>query len=366
MAKQVLCFSNNIDTVETAFKDYMNTYFSESEKRTGFTYDATVKFSDKEKKMNKIMNTEIYKLANVNFTEGSIVSKEMWAQHPMIKWASFAVVNALIDMIIPDVLDKSIGIYTEQRYGAMGDSFAFDVEPNDLFYVSKAGRDQRTVEFQRQYNGQVTVIPENREISVAVNFYKVLCGVDSLAKFVMKAILSVESRITREVYKAFDTAMGDLPTTPVDGALKISGFSQKSAVKLANTVTAYNGGAKAVFLGTQTALASILPTDANYRYDIESDFVKVGYVRTAFGFDTMVLPQVADWSNPYKLALGDDKIYVISPSSQKLVKLCYEGASTTNPMTAFQTANLTESSTINKSYGIAVATNAIAGEITLA
>jgi len=365
MTKQ-LCFSANRNTVEVAFRDYMNTYFSETEKRTGFAYDNSISFADKEKKMNKLMNAEIYRLANIEFAENSMVSNEMWGQHPLIKWASFAVANSLIDMIIPDVLDKSIGAYTEQRNGMIGDSFAFDVEPNDLFYVSKAGRDQRTVEFQRQYNGQVTVMPENRAIAVSVNFYKVLCGLDSLAKFVMKAILSVEAQITKEVYKAFDTAMGDLPSTPVDGNLKVAGFTKKEAVRLAATVTAYNGGAKAVFLGTPTALANILPDDANYRYDIDSEFVKVGYVRTLAGYDTMVLPQIADWSNPYKLAIDDDRIYVISPSSQKLVKLCYEGSSTNSTIAAQQTANLTESTTINKSYGIAVATNAIAGIITLA
>jgi len=366
MNKTDICFSANRSNVEVAFRDYMNTYLGETEKRTGYTYDNSVKFAEKEAKMNKLMNAEIYKLANIEFSEGSMVSKEMWAQHPLVKWASFAVANSLIDMVLPDILDKSIGLYTEQKNGMIGDSFAFEVEPNDLFYVSKAGRDQRTVEFQRQYNGQVTVIPENRAISVAVNFYRVLCGLDSLAKFVMKAILSVEAQITREVYKAFDTAMGGLPTTPIDGNLKVAGWSKPEALRLAQTVTAYNGGAKAIFLGTATALAAILPDDANYRYEIDSEFVKVGYVRTAFGYDTMVLPQIADYRNPYKLSIRDDVIYVISPSTQKLVKLCYEGSSTTNSITAFQTANLTESTTINKSYGVAIATNAIAGEITLA
>ncbi len=98
---------------------------------------------------------------------------------------------------------------------------------------------------------------------------------------------------------------------------------------------------------------------------LDSEYATLGYVKNAFGFDTMVLPQIADWKNPYKLALRDDRIYVVSPSSQKLVKLCYEGASRTNPMSAFDSANLTETTTINKSWGIAVATNAIAGVITI-
>ena len=366
MNTKVMCFAENFDDVREAFKDYMFQYLSETEGREGYTYDNTVKFSDKEAKVNRLMRREIAKLSNINFDENGFVSNEMWATHPLLRWASFAVANSLIDMIIPDTLDKSIGIYTEQRYASYGDSFSFDIEPNDLFYVSKAGRDQRTVEFQRQFAGQVTVVPENREVTVYVNFYRVLCGLDSLARFVSKAILAIETQITREVFAAFDNAMEDLPATPADGQLKVTGYSQTSAVKLAQTVTAFNNGAKAVFLGTQLALQNILPNDANYRYMLDSEYVTLGYIRNAFGFDTMVLPQIADWKNPYKLALRDDRIYVVSPSSQKLVKLCYEGASRTNPMSAFESANLTETATINKSWGIAVATNSVAGVITLA
>ena len=364
MNSGIVCFSENRNKVEIIFRDYMNQYITEYAKKDGFPFDKTLSFSEKEKKIDNLMLKEITKLSGVDLSNNSI-SKEMFSQHPVLRWASFAVVDSLIDMIIPDVLDKSIGIYTETRYGDYGDSFVFDVEPNDLFYVSKAGRDQRTVEFQKQFPGQVTVVPENRAISVSVNFYKVLCGKESIAKFVMKAILSLEAQITKEVYAAFDTAMSAIPATPEDSKLNVTGWSKKDAIRVAQTVTAFNNNSKAVFLGTALALSDILPDNANYRYWLTDEYVTVGYIRNAFGYDTMVMPQVADWRNPYKLALKDDRIYVISPSSQKPVKLCYEGASRTNTMGAYETANLTESTTINKSYGIGIATNAIAGIINL-
>lgn len=360
-----MCFSSNYTDMKSAFKDYMFHYFSEVEGREGFAYDKSKTFVEKEKKVNDAMKREISKLSGVAFDDNTTISKEMWATHPLLNWASFAVVNSLIDMVVPDVLDKSIGIYTEQRYGNMGDSFSFTVEPNDLFYVSKAGRNQRTIEFQRQFEGQVTVVPENREISVQTNLYRTMCGLDSIAKFASKAILSIEAQITKEVYKAFDTAMESLPTGTLDNQLKVEGYTQSSAVKLAQTVTAFNNNSKAIFLGTQLALQNILPNDANYRYMLDSEYATLGYVKTAFGYDTMVLPQVADWRNPYKLVLNDKKIYVVSPSSQKLIKLCYEGNSMTNSNNAKQSADLTETTTINKSWGIAIATNAIAGVITL-
>lgn len=362
--KNIACFSDNRDTVEVAFKDYMNHYMSETNKAEGYVYDKSVSFAEKEEKVSKLMMNEISKLAGLNFS-GVKVSPEMMASNPQLRWASFAVVNSMVDMIVPEVLDKSIGIYTEQRYGAFGDSFSFDIEPNDLFYVSKAGRDQRTVEFQKQFTGQATVVPENRAISVAVNFYKVLCGKESIAKFTMKAVLSLEAQITKEVYTAFSTSMDALPST-ADDMLKVSGWSTDSAIKLAQTVSAYNNGADAIFLGTKLALNKAVPTNANYRYDIDSDYVKVGYIRNFAGCDALEMRQVADWKNPHKLVLDDKKIYVVSPSTGKPVKLCYEGASMTNTLDFQQTADLSEVTTINKSYGIAIATNALVGEIVLA
>lgn len=361
MAKSI-CFSSNENIVNAAFKDYMGQYMTEVAKRKGYIYDNTVSFAEKETKINKLMMDEITRLSGLNFSNG-VVSPEMIASNPNLRWAAFAVVNSLIDMIVPEVLDKSIGIYTEQRVGAYGDSFSFTVEPNDLFYVSKVGHDQRTTEFQKQFVGQMTIVPENRALSVSVNFYKVLCGKESLAKFVMKAILSLEAQITKEVYVAFDTAMGQIPTTEEEDNLHLSGWNADSAVRIAQTVSAYNNGADPVFIGTKLALNKAVPDNANYRYDIESDFVRVGYLRNFMGYDALEMKQVADWKNPHKLVLDDNRIYVVSPAYGKIVKLCYEGSSRTTTRDFEDAADLTASTTIFKSYGIGIATNALVGVI---
>lgn len=361
MNKMIL-FADNKPDVKLAFSDYINHYLVEFERREGYTYDKSVDFATKEKKINELIKNEVSRVAGVDF---SVTSVANMATSPMVQWGYFAVVNSLIDMVIPDILDKTIGIYTESRFVDFGDNASFTIEPNDLFYVSKTGRDQREVYFQKQFAGQATVMPENRAITVSVNFYKILCGTESIAKFVTKAILSLEAHMNKEIFTAFNIAMDDLPAVG-NAKLKVNGYTQDEAIRLAQTVGAYNGGAKAIFMGTQLALSHILPNDNNYRYFLDSEFVRMGYVRTAFGYDTLVMPQIADWENPYKLALDDKKIFVISPSSQKIVKLVYEGSTITNTKGAFEHANLTETTTINKSYGIGIVTNAIAGEIVLA
>ena len=354
-----ICFSN--ETV-ASFKDYMIEHLSREGKQ-GYAYDNSVKFEEKEALLNKAILADIERVAGIKF-EQDMIAPEVMANHPNFRFAAFAVVGQLIDSIIPDVIDRSIGLYTETRYGAFGDSFRFDVEPNDLFFVSKVGRDQRSVEFQRQYTGTQYVTPENHAISVAVNLFRVLCGLDSLAKFVMKAILSVEANITKEAYGIISTAMSNLPATPADGALRVTAaggtVDKTSAIKLAQTVSAFNGGAPAIFVGTKVALSHLFPdADSGFTYGDAG----IAYFRNVWGVDTLELAQVADYANKYKLALDDKKIFVLSPSSDKLLKLCYEGATMTSDIK--DTANGLQGTTLNKSYGMAIATNAVAGVIEL-
>jgi hypothetical protein len=180
----------------------------------------------------------------------------------------------------------------------------------------------------------------------------------------MKAVKSIETQMTYDVYDTFNTAMGALDNAG-DDALRISGYSQATAISLAQKITAWNGGRKAVFVGTQVALANILPSNSNFRFQLDSDYVKLGYVRDFMGFDVMILPQVADYKTPFTLKLDDTHIYVISPSSQKLVKLCLEGQTIAIQDDIYASANLTQATTLKKNYGVGIATNSVAGLISL-
>ena len=65
------------------------------------------------------------------------MSFEAWSMSPQVKWATFAVVNAMIDAVLPDTVIKSIGIYTEMYTVGFGETLEFEVQPNSLFAVSR-------------------------------------------------------------------------------------------------------------------------------------------------------------------------------------------------------------------------------------
>ena len=365
---RIVNFSHGKAELYEMFGDYWNEYRTNNGK-TGLSFSKVnkagepISFSEKENELNAFMKKEILRTAGIESLEQFPL--ETWATHPNIVWATFAIVNSMVDMILPETMIDSIGMYTEVRTGGYGDSFAFEVKPRDLFVVSKSGRGKRVAELQKSFDTTVSVIPEPHMVSVAVNLYRVLAGQESLAEFVMKAVRSMESEVTREAFTAFNTAFGSLPTTPTDGELKYTGYSQESLIKLAQRVTAWNNGQKAVIVGTQLALQNILPTDANYRYTLESDYVRMGYIPNAFGYDVLMLPQVADWKTTFKTYLDDSRIYVMSPSAGKPVKLCIEGSTLSNTTGQFDAANLIQSTTLWKNWKTAVVASSVAGLIAL-
>lgn len=357
--------------VYNAFKDYFRHYQANNGKEgveyNKFTTDANgnrveLSFSAKEDALNQALKKEILRKAGI--TDISQFPLETWAGHPVLRWASFAVVSALVDMILPEVMIDSIGMYSDIRTIGWGDSAAFDIKPRDLFVVSKAGRAKRTTELHKQFEGQVTLIPEPRQIAVTVSLYRVLSGKESLAEFVMKAVRSMESQLTVDTYNTFATAMNALDNTAGTG-LRTAGYTQAEFVRLSQTVRAWNGGANPIAIGTQAALANILPADANYRYDLSSDYVKMGYIRNFQQTDILMLPQVATWETPFDLRLADNRIWIVSPSAQKLVKVVLEGSTLAYTDEVYKNANLLQNSNLVKSWATGIATNAVAGTIEL-
>ena len=156
--------------------------------------------------------------------------------------------------------------------------------------------------------------------------------------------------------------MKSLPTTG-SAALRVQGFAQNSAIALAQKVSAWNGGKKAIFLGTKLALSNILPASTNTRILLGDEYVRVGYLRDFFGISCVELEQVADYKTEFAVKLADDRIYVLCPGTDKLVKVFVEGSTLANNETDFANANLQQVATLYKSYGVGAFTSALAGVI---
>lgn len=348
-------------------RDYMNHYMAKNsgKKLEYLEVDEDgnkITFEQKDKAINQSLIAEIVKRSGVAYAAEQPV--EQWFNHPLVKHETFAVVSAIVDMIIPDILVDSIGLYTDIRNIGWGDSAKFDVESNDLFVVTKGGRAQRHSNSYKQFKGTKTIVPENHMLTVEVSMYRVLSGKESLAEFIMKAIRSMEMQMRYETYDAFATLTAALASTATTG-LQVAGYSQSDLIRLCDQVTAWNGGNKAIIVGTPSALASVLPNDANYRYNLSDPYMKLGYVSEAFGYSTFALAQVANYTTEWALKIASDRLWILSPGSQKLLKLVFEGQTLSFVDSPDANANLAQRATLNKAWGIGTVTNAVAGIMTL-
>ena len=339
------------------FQDYFCHYMDETQKRNIGAYDASCTLAEKEAKMHKQLLSEVQKLANVEINEDNV---KIMSKNPMVTWATFSVVEAMIDAILPLTLINSIGTYTELRNIGFGDSASFEIAPRSLMTVSQGANAQRTSFIQKQFKTTKTLTAVNHAITTQVSMYKVLCGLESLAEFVRKAVISIETEMTKDAYGAMRAGLTAL-TMPAN--LKVTGYTQADLLKICERVSAYNGGAKAVIIGTASAIANILPNGSDgWRIVTDGDNMGIKLIRNFFDYDIMVLPQVAtgDYST-FDMALKDDEIYVVSPSSDKLVKGVIEGADLTNSNDFYDNANLTSNATINKRWAFEFLSNAVAG-----
>lgn len=250
------------------FQDYFNQYKAQQLGKTGLSFATTttnekgevvpISFDEKEVAMNAALKREILRQAGIANIDAFPL--ETWATHPTLKWATFAVVNSLIDVVLPETIVDSIGLFSEVKNIGFGDSAAFNVKSRDLMAVSKAGHGKRTTEVHKLFEGQVVINPEFHELTVGVSLYRVLCGLESLADFTMRVVRSMETAFTIDIYTAFAAAMAALDNTATIG-LRVSGYTAADFTNLAQKVQAYSGGGKPVAIGTLRALANILPAD---------------------------------------------------------------------------------------------------------
>lgn len=356
----VLQFAGENNTVYDSFRDYFLTYMGEVEGKDWGSYDKTLTFAEKDAQMHKKLMSEINRVSGQTISGGMTV--EQFSTNPMVKWATFAVTNMMIDAIIPDTIIKSIGIYTDIKTVGMGGVAQFDIKPNSLYTVSEGSNARRTTFKTKDFKTSKSLAPVNHTITVEVSLYKVLAGEESLAEYVRKAVISMEQEMSVDAYDALTSLVtnANFPST-----LKKTGFSVANVLDVCQTVSAYNRS-KAVIMGTTKALSNVLPDSAKgYRINTPSEAMSIQLIKNFYEYDILAIPQIATGKSDYSLALDDTKLYIVSPSTDKLVKGVIEGSTLSYERVAQDNANLTSTQTLNKRYVFEAVSNSKMGIITL-
>lgn len=363
LPKNIAMFAEQTGTKTDFFEkavDYYNHYSDKTLGKKIGTYDDTVSLSAKEDQIYKCLCNEVGRISGQDM---SVFDKQVMAHNPVVNWAMANIANHIVDAILPYTIIESTGAYMELGHVDWGGTASFDIEPNFLFTVSQGANSQRTAFVQKQFRTTRTLTPVNHSITVQASLYKVLCQQESLGDFIRKAVLSVETAMTRDAYEAFRAGL-NAATIPT--ALTKTGYTQESLLELLMTVEAYNHGAKPKILGTALAIEKILPNGADgYRITTPSNAMSIQLIRNFFDYDIVVLPQVATGTPDYGLALNNTELYIVSTDSQKLVRGIVEGSTLSNANDYYENANLQSNFSMHKRWDIQWISNATAGIVHL-
>ena len=354
-------FSETSPDLYRFFKDYSNQQRA-LRGAVGKQFSTDLSIDQKDKAINVAFATELERRSKTKISdyEGNLAQ---YCANPIVRSFADAIVDNMIEMVLPETLFGSIGLIADIRFGGFLDSFSFDIKNNALFTVSKAGFRQKTAPAQKLENTTVTLTPENHEVSVISSLPAILANRESLAEYIMKVVRSIETTMLYEVYDGFNTAF-DAVTFPSN--LKITNYTEDEAIRVAETVTAYNNGKKAMFVGTPVALKKILPSSLSTRILLDDEYVKNGHLTVFNTYDVLPLAQIADYeSNDYSLKLDDTKVYILSTGSDKIMKVAVAGGSLSHTDGTYDNANLAQLGTVTKAWATACITNSVAGVIEL-
>ncbi len=204
--------------------------------------------------------------------------------------------------------------------------------------------------------------PVNHTITTQVDLYRVMCGEESLAEYAVKIILSIEAEIALDVAYAMQDSFDNRTAN-----FKETAFTPNAFIELATRVSAANGGARAVAIGTAIGLSNILPTDDYLKMGLGETYNNIGYLPVFLNTPLIALQQRIDWSSAdYDFAIDNDYIYFVSPGLQKLIQIVFEDEGLAITDETFSRGNLIQNASMHRGWVTALVTNAKHGVMKLA
>lgn len=300
---------------------------------------------------------EVERKASVSRQDNAV---DAWIAHPSVQWAAFAIIDATINAIIPQTILPQFSVFADFRTAGIGDVVKFKITPKSFYTVSLTANGQRTTFRQKKSVSEIVVAPVEHIVTIYSDLYRVLAGKESIADFMNLLLVSVESAMYKDAVSALNTGIAAIPAGDLN---KTGTMDIATLVEMAETVQAKNGGVRPYIIGSAAALLKVLPDSATgYRMNVSGEGGSIEILNNVLDFPVMRLTNAVDSTG--KLVLPANKVYVISPSVDKLIK----GVMTTamsNTNQHFDNADLTSNFTYRKGWEFVYASAATAGVYTI-
>lgn len=357
ISNEIIAFANGNTDCYVAFADYHNHKAAEEWGQNMGAYDKSVSLADKSAKVRTAYFAELERLSGCKMDESN---KDFFFANPMVKYANFAIVNAMVNVVLPGYVRATFAPFVDFHTVGYGDVLNLKIPAKTLYTVSKGARGERTSFRQKKYAGNLILSPIEHIITTYVDMARVYAGKDDLAEAVRAIVISIEIDMNVEIMSALSAG---LAAASYPAAFKESGaFDGKKLVQLAQRVQAYNMMAKPVIMGTAAALMNVLPDSTlGGRIMIDGANPVINYVKDFYGFPVYELPQAPTGSADFGLALDDTKLYIVSPAVNKVVAGVMSTA-LTNSNQFYENADISQNFTMRKGYDFQFTGGAWIGE----
>lgn len=335
------------------YQHYLYTYHNRSEFEE-IAKKGNMSYEEKEKIFNASLKQEALKmagLANVNIPEDRIL------RNPTIRWALFELVSETLSIIIPLTVQDQFNQFAEIRQVGWGDTLRFKLPNPNLFVVSKTANGKRRGHPQRLWNSEVVLNAEPHEVTIKEDFYRVLTGQINWGEWINKVALSVQTKITMDVFAQLFNSYDGLGSN-----FKEASWDKERFIALGQRVEAANGGSPVTVFGTKLALSKVVP-DAEFSkfgyVGIGEYYNTHGYLPNFMGFPTFVIDQRIAVNDPdYNFAIDDNTLYFISTGTDKPVKIGFEGQPIIQDSGATDSASMSQYYTYIQYFDAVIATSA--------
>lgn len=344
------------DTLDSLVASFSELVQMRSDKN--FSKDAS--YDEKNSIFNESLIKYCFEESGREFTGLNMLKNPMATKRQAFKETFDTVIAQIITPVIPkSTSDKYNTLYDVSQVG-FGDNGKFIVESNELFIISEEAEGIARGGIQTLYNEEYTVKASKRTVTIGVDWYHVAAGIHDWGLWGAKVAKSFEAYITAAVVKALTSVVATQAEMAKKGigGYYANGVNDTNWITLATNVSLANGGASVYALGTNIALAEVLPeaTDG-FRFGENSSYVTDGYLPRykkvpLIEIDNALVPNTIN--NTPRSLVPNNYIYMIAMDSYKPVKVVFEGNTVSVHEDAYQKQDRTYALTIDMWMGVDV------------
>lgn len=314
-------------------------------------------------KKNDILVKNIlkYSTKNIDYVDASnaeTLKNPMLKKDPVFLNRFFSILSMALPSIVSGIVAYNYAGFGEVRDTAFGDTAKFELPSASLFTVSRAASGERHGSIQRLYGTDFIVGTEGYDITIGIDWYKMITGRIDLGDWMMRVANSFAHDIGYRAFKTLDDSYSTLPS-----ALKVGGFTQANFTLMADRVASANAGVPIYVTGTQTALSSVLPSNDYLKMGLGEEYTKTGYLGKFMGTNMVVVPPyikkgTVHTAGDFTLLGDDNRLYFMPMGGERPVKIVFEGNALQIESAHDSNADRELVISIKHKYGVSIATSA--------